>query len=366
MSRSLFFAILTMALAGPSFPDRTVAAPTEKTGIPPFVQWIDPTEKAFTVDVPQGWAIIGGTRWQGPTAARGFVTAESPGGRIHVFLDDPDIVGRQVPHPMYAQLGWREGARVTAPSGDPLLIARFETGEQFAQHYIGVKLCPRPEMTRIAPLQEDSRRISTEIAPYARAMNAIAQASVGEASFRCGGKEGYTYATTVLVGPPTPGGVQIWGVYKLAGYTVSDPSAHEMARYVMNKMLASLVIDKAWEAQYQRKVQDTTGNIIRMQNALTQEVLRRAKQDADESLARLNHPNPGVQGLGRNKDSDDRLSKQRSETILGQKRVCDDIGRCETVDSSHDHYWMDHSGRTVPGPASGGPPDNSGVWRRAQ
>jgi hypothetical protein len=366
MPLALFFAILMVVSAVLSFPGIIVAVPTENPTIPPFVQWIDPTEKAFTVEVPQGWTINGGTRWQGPTAARGFVTAESSEGRIHVFLDDPDIVGRQVPHPMYAQLGWKEGARLTAPSGDPLLIARFETGEQFAQHYIGMKLCPRPEITRMAPLQEDSRRITTEIAPYARAMNAIAQASVGEASFRCSGKEGYTYATTLLISPPNPAGVHGWAVYKLAGYTVADPTAHELARYVMYKMLASLTIDKTWEAQYQRKVQDTTGNVIRMQNALTQEVLRRAKQDADESLARLNHPNPGVQGLGRNKGSDDRLSKQRSETILGQKRVCDDLGRCESVDNSHDHYWMDHSGRTVPGPASGGPPDNSGVWRRAQ
>ena len=97
MSLALFFEILMVASAVPSFPGITVAAPAENTGIPPFVQWIDPTEKAFTVDVPQGWTIHGGTRWQGPTAARGFVTADSPERRMHVFLDDPDIVDRQVP-----------------------------------------------------------------------------------------------------------------------------------------------------------------------------------------------------------------------------------------------------------------------------
>ena len=102
-------------------------------------------------------------------------------------------------------------------------------------------------------------------------MNAIIQASVGEATFQCSGKEGYTYATTLLISPPNPAGVHGWAVYKLAGYTVTDPTHHEMARYVMYKMLGSLTIDKAWDAQYQRKIQDTTGNVIRMQNALTQE-----------------------------------------------------------------------------------------------
>ena len=267
---------------------------------------------------------------------------------------------------MYEQLSWREGATVKAPSGDPLLIARFESGAQYSQHYIKLKLCPRPEITRTAILQEETNQISAQIAPYARAMNAVAQPSVGEASFRCSGAEGYAYATTVLVGPPNPGGVQIWAVYKLAGYTVTDPAAHDLARYVMYKMVSSLTIDRDWEARYQRKIQDTTGNVIGMQNALTQQVLRQANQQASNALARLNHPNPGVRGLGRNRSSDDRLGSQRSDTTLGQKRVCDDIGRCGTVDNAHDHYWVDHNGRFVPGPASGGPPDSTGVWRPAQ
>jgi hypothetical protein len=366
MPRTLFLAIVMLASAMNSLFALPVVASAANSGIPAFVQWVDPVESAFRLDVPQSWTIIGGLRWQGPITARGFVTAQSPDGRIRVFLDDPDLVGRQVPHPLYAQMGWREGAQVKAPSGDPLLIARFETGAQFAQHYIGAKLCPRPEITQSGPRQDETNQINAEIAPYARAMNAVAQASAGEASFRCNGTEGYTYATTVLIGPPTPGGVQGWAVYKLAGYTVTDPAAHDLARYVLYKMLASLTIDKAWETQYQRKIRDTTGNVIRMQNALTQEVLRRAKQDADSALARLNHPNPGVKGLGRNQDSDDRIRAKREEAVLGQKRVCDDIGRCGTVDTSHDHYWIDHSGRVVPGPASGGPPDNTGVWRQAQ
>jgi hypothetical protein len=133
--------------------------------------------------------------------------------------------------------------------------------------------------------------------------------------------------------------------------------------YVMYSMLASVALDKEWEAKKNRKVQDVTGNVIKMQNAMTQAALSRAREQAANSLARLNHPNEGVKGLGRNKDSDDRLSTQRSNTTLGTKRVCDDLGDCKTVDNSHDHYWKDHSGRVIPGPASGGPPDNTGVWR---
>ena len=360
---------LTIVMVAVSFllPQGVRAAPAQApNAVPTLIEWTDPTEHAFTVKVPQAWKINGGTKWQGPITPRGYVKAESPDGKIRVFLDDPDIIARQVPHPMYTQLGWREGMRVQSPSGDPLLIARFETGEQFARHYIGSKLCQQPEITGNLPLQEETDRITKEIAPFARSMNAMFKASAGEATFRCSGKEGYTYATTILTGPPSSQGVQGWFVFKLAGYTVTDAAQHDLARYVMYSMLASFTLDKEWEAKTNRKVQDVTGNVIRMQNAMTQAALSRAKEQAANSLARLNHPNEGVKGLGRNKDSDDRLSTQRSNTTLGTKRVCDDLGDCKTVDNSHDYYWKDHSGRVVPGPASGGPPDNTGVWRPMQ
>ena len=120
-------------------------------------------------------------------------------------------------------------------------------------------------------------------------MNAIIQASLGEAAFQCSGKE------AIPTRPPdyqSPESCRCagWAVYRLAGYTVTDLTDHEMARYVMYKMLGSLTIDKPLDAQCQRKGQDTTGNVVRMQNALTQEVLRRAKQNADEFLARLDNP----------------------------------------------------------------------------
>ena len=78
-------AILMIALS--SAPAASGQAPNGM--VPILVEWVDPTEHAFTVKVPQGWTINGGTKWQGPTSVRGFVTAESPDGKIHVFLDDP-------------------------------------------------------------------------------------------------------------------------------------------------------------------------------------------------------------------------------------------------------------------------------------
>src|SRR5438093_12032445 len=154
-------AILMIALS--SAPALSGQAPNGT--VPALVEWTDPTEHAFTVKVPQAWKINGGTKWQGPITPRGYVIAESPNGKIRVFLDDPDIIARQVPHPMYTQLGWREGMRVQSPSGDPPLIARFETDEQFARHQIGSEICQQRGITGRLSLQEATDRSRTEITP---------------------------------------------------------------------------------------------------------------------------------------------------------------------------------------------------------
>src|SRR5262245_20588634 len=56
-----------------------------------FVEWVDPTEKSFSVAVPRGWQVSGGTHWIGQTDARAFARVESPDGTLRVFVDDPDV-----------------------------------------------------------------------------------------------------------------------------------------------------------------------------------------------------------------------------------------------------------------------------------
>ena len=82
---------------------------------PELVRWMDPTERAFTVNVPKDWRISGGTQRNSSIDARNWVEAESPDGKITVRVDDPSILPRQVPHPAYYRLGWYEGRVVLIP-----------------------------------------------------------------------------------------------------------------------------------------------------------------------------------------------------------------------------------------------------------
>src|SRR6266478_2622410 len=56
------------------------------------------------------------------------------------------------------------------------------------------------------------------------------------------------------------------------------------------------------------------------------------------------------------------VEQRRDDANRGTRRVCDDLGTCKTVDNTWTHVWRDHNGNTVPGPASGYPPDYSGQW----
>src|SRR5579871_1965082 len=108
--------------------------------MPQFTLWTDPAEHAFTVKVPVGWRISGGTHRNAPIDARNYVRADSPDGKIRIWIDDPNILPRQAPHPAYYRMGWYEGRVVQSPAG-PLLIERFQTGARYAQEYVTSNVC---------------------------------------------------------------------------------------------------------------------------------------------------------------------------------------------------------------------------------
>jgi excinuclease UvrABC ATPase subunit len=123
----------------------------------------------------------------------------------------------------------------------------------------------------------------------------------------------------------------------------------------MEHMLGTFRANPRWEQAYEQRIKEVTGAVISMQNAATQVQLN-AAQRASDDLARLNHPNAGVNV---------RPGSTRSSSVnttLGTRDVCDALGRCATVSNDAETIFMDHSGNVRAGRAGGAPPDNSGVW----
>jgi hypothetical protein len=322
-----------------------------------FVRWIEPKEHSFSVEVPQGWQVIGSVNWTGPTDAQQFLRLQSPDSKVVVFLGDPELLPRTVPNQMYALTGAVEGRVIQAPGGGRTLMQRFLTGNQYAKEHTVWRLCPNPRWVKDAGLPDLSRNITAAVQPEARAWGATATASAGEVSFTCDTKQGYVFAATVLGSSPK-GPIQGWGIYRLWGFLSSDPGQSMRARYIMERMAATFATDPAWQQAYDKRVRDITGMVISMQNAAAQ-AQRSAAQSASDTLSRLNHPNQGVNVRPGSSQS------SSVNTILGTKDVCDAIGRCKNVSNDSDTYYIDHSGNFRAGTASGGPPDNTGVWSPA-
>ncbi|HYW71874.1 MAG TPA: hypothetical protein VE961_12620 [Pyrinomonadaceae bacterium] len=317
-----------------------------------FISWQEPAERSFTVDVPQGWQIVGGVNWVGPTNAQPFVRVRSPDEIVQVFVGDPDILPRQVPNAFsWLQTNAGEGQVFRTPSGDPAVVQRFLTGAQYAKQHAMWRLCRQPQWVREADLPELTQTMTASIQPEARAWGVQATASAGEVSFLCGTQQGQVIAVTVIGSSPM---TQIWSVLRVSAFLSADPMKSMTARYVMEHMAGSFKLDPHWNANYEQRVRQITGSVISMQNASLQASLAASRQ-AQQTLSRLNHPNEGVHV----RPGDVKIA---SPARGSDYYVSDALGRSGSVSGTADSYFMDHSGNISAGRAGGLPPDNTGVW----
>jgi hypothetical protein len=218
------------------------AAPQEASEPLSFVTWREPNEGAYTLSVPQGWKISGGIRRRTPVDVRSAITVVSPDGAIHLFIGDYDVPPAREPDAATQMAGLREGQVY-----DGTLLARYQTGVQFAERYPAWKLCRQPQIIQSGILSKETETLNVEVARYGRSMATAASASVGEAIFRCGEAEGFVMATTLLARPASGPGVSVWAVYQLAGFITYDSAQGYFAKYVLSSMLASLQMNHEWE-----------------------------------------------------------------------------------------------------------------------
>ncbi len=339
----------------------SVAAQSAGSGVPRMVSWQDPTEHAFTLQVPQGWQISGGTHRNSPMDARGYVYATSSNGKIRVWINDPSVLPRQEPNAMYYSIGWYEGRTVRAPGG-PLFIERFRTGTQFAQEFTSQRICRNLQMLSGFDLRREAEQMTVAMAPSAAQVGARIQASAGEIIYQCGEQSGYTMAITLLAygGPQSP---RIWTVEKLAGY-VSDKADVDIARYVLNIMIASLKVDPNWQMQYERQIRDTSGALMAISNQVTQQSMQLAQQSLQQNMRQVQQRQQQFDQMTQMRessfkkqmDSQDRIRQKWSDITLGQIHGCDDNGNCSTQSNEYQYHWVSPNGTVVGGPSDGSSP----------
>jgi hypothetical protein len=359
--KRLFLILLVSAFPVIAQDQRAPVAPATISRMPEMVAWQDPAEHAFTANVPQGWRVSGGTHRNSKTDARSYLYAQSPDHKILVWINDPGVLPRQEPHPMYYRLGWYEGKTVQSPMG-PLFIERFKTGEQFAEEFTSQQLCRNLQPLAAFDLRNESQRMNASIAGAAARVNARVQAAAGELVYKCGEKSGYTYSVTVLA-YINPQGPHTWSVEKLAGYLSDKPEA-ALARYIMNAMITSFRVDPNWQAGYERDIQDTTGALMQISNQITQRSMQLAQQSLQQNMRQVQQRQQQFDQMSQMRensfkkqmDSQDSIRQRWSDITLGQIHGCDDLGNCSTVSNDYQNYWSKDGRTVVGGPSDGSPP----------
>jgi hypothetical protein len=219
------------------------------------MSWVtmrDTREKAFSIQVPQGWKTYGGLFRFSTIDARMIVDMTSPDGLTNLRVGDSTVPPYRVPGPFL-------------PPGPG--VAAYAAGNVFATKYGQARFAPMCQGLQLTK--------SDAMAPkYHPARGGMTRTGGGEAFFRCT-KNGapmsaYVYAETTLMGPGGPG--SSWLVVAL-GSSIAPAEQATAAGAMLQHSGDSLVMNPAW---------------IDMQNQLNNQAIQQINASTQAAIAATN------------------------------------------------------------------------------
>jgi len=264
-----------------------------KSGAPlrPDVRWSrfdDPVEHAFTIDVPAGWRVSGGSRRMSAVEIRLGVNVTSPDGAITLFYGDSDVPIYTVPSRMLAMAGLRPGMYYKPGQGVQMLIEPYLTGEAFASQWGAQRLART--CASVSRVGAKARPDSSSAIDLAYAHGGVRTSILaGEATFSCTLRSapaaGYVFAATELVQSQTS---SLWDVKALVGFTALEP--HAAGAYgVLTHLVASFAIDRAWQARQQAVTAQFDRIVAQTNAAVSQAIINNGRALAAASAAQFQH-----------------------------------------------------------------------------
>jgi len=298
-----------------------------------YVKFSDPTEKAFTLDVPEGWQTQGGTNRRASVDVVHALQTVSPDQKILIQFNDPNLPAFAIPSPMLVSTGFREGSWYSPGYGVRNLVMRYKPGGQFLKEYLQQNYQPRVEQFTFVS-QADRPDI---VAGFNRIYAGLQSAGVhftrhaGEAAFRFsrGGEPyvGFGLALTQVVYMPSMQGGN-WNVDTLLVYA-SPESQAEFTQAVFTHMFESI----QWNPQWLASQQQLTADVSHIVAQTSREI---SKIISDSYWTR--------QGVL------DNINRKFSNYILGVTDVTDpETGETWKVEAGHNFYWAKPGGDVVAG-----------------
>jgi hypothetical protein len=320
MHRWLTFAMM-------SIPMTVAAQPSPVPAVPVVKQWMsfrDPQENAFTLDVPQGWPVQGGTARRNALQFRNWVQVTAPDGNTVLAINDPTEGSYVVPTQMLAMAGFHEGSIYGGGGGTAYTVAGYRTGAQFAAAYGQAHLrefCQNVSVTDVRGLPQLTQMANAIGSSYGMHHDA------GEASFACV-RHGVPMQADLLASVLAISGAYgtIWYAEWFYGFVAPTPLAGVAAGTLMH-MLQSIQVNPQWVSRTTQTNMDVS-HIAAQTNQAISNTLMQAWESKGAVM--------------------DRIMNEGSRARLGIDIYRDPASGTEyTVANTYQHYWANAAGVVV-------------------
>lgn len=296
-----------------------------------YVSWVDPVEQAFSLEVPAGWSVQGGSRRFTAIEIRQAVELVSPDQSIIVRVGDLEVPFFEEPAPPAMGVYFPEGAAKPCLQGSQCLVLRYLPGAHFAVWLAQQRASGWCEGFAITEQRDrpDAAAIYLPQAAAAAQYGVVQRTDVGEATFRCERNDrlvqGYAYARTIYTGgSAAPSGS--WLATDLVLY-VATPDRIGTAAAVAQHAFASVRMNPQWEAM-QRRTRQASSDIAAQSRRDIADIIGAAY--ASRSAAQAHS------------------AEQHAQAIRGLENVVDPAtGRTLQVESGSGYYWVDPAGTIV-------------------
>lgn len=249
---SLIFFFVTACTSQPL--DPSASSPNAAASSVTFTKYQDPAEEAFTLDVPKGWRITGGTYRFGALDPRVMVDMASPDGKMDIRLGDYHVPPFATLSRTMMQLGWREGHPYAPRGMAQEVVANYRPGWVFADLYGQGRfssLCRQlhlKSMKKADPVHKPAPNTTT---------------TAGEVVYTCdspsGAQVAYVFAETNLTEMQ---GTGMWLVTWLYSFIAPQDRANDALKIILHS-LGTLEISQQWEYKQLQINAQANGEIMR-------------------------------------------------------------------------------------------------------
>jgi hypothetical protein len=281
-----------------------------------FERWVDPTEMAFSVEVPAGWRVMGGIKRGGFVTKSEFII-QSPDDQVLVRSGDVNLLGDFVePSMNLMSSGLWEGMMTGG-----LLIKSYQTGLNFAAEYVQQTVARNGQNLQLLK-STDRRDYVSSLGWYAQMLGWV-QHTAGDVTYSCqfGNQQTYViyqFADTTVTHFTDAG--TLWNLNTLTGF-VAPADRASLADAVLQHAINTFQMNPQWMQR-----QSQTNRSMAENNRRYQEYVSNLWQ----------------QTRGERWASWARISEKRGDALRGQTQVFDpDTRQAYKVESGSSYYWID-------------------------